>query len=297
MKKYSIIIGILIAAFCLLSISATPGYAYIVYPDDEYWGPDARTTENDGTEDDSNAGTVEISAAEPRSGNASLKLTVGGDNNPMDDWAFYTRTADENGWGLLSEVTALSFDWFRATDTDEEYLDYDPWNLQTPVLRLLIYDGGTYSELVWEQYYTDINYYDADYEMQVGEWVTEDLMEQYFWQYISSSDTEDTGYVTSDGLVLEDFGNDTLMAMNLYDWLLSGFFSTDAIVYGISVGVGSAWPGDYLGYLDNIYLAFGDKIVLDDNFELPIPEPSTILLLMAAMGATLVAGRRRRLKE
>lgn len=294
MKKYSFIIGTLFAAFCLLSIAATPGHAYIVYPDDPYWGPDDRTA----AENPTNAGTAGISAENPRSGNASLKLTIGGDNDPLDDWAFYTRTAEDGGsWGKLSEISALSFDWFRATETDSEYEWYDPWNLQTPVLRLLIYDDGVFSELVWERYYTD-----SSAPLIIGDWVTEDIIDgsndQNFWRHIFVEDGEDL-YTDIDGndvveSVFFDITNPlTLMAETTDVW--TSLFSdyADAVVYGLSVGVGSSWPGEYLGYVDNIHLAFGEKIILDDNFELPVPEPSTLLLLGIGMAA-LLAGRRRR---
>lgn len=301
MKKYSIIIGTLFVAICLLSIAAKPGHAYIVYPDDIYWGPDERTTAGDNTEDDTNAGTVKISDENPWSGNASLRLTVGSSEATVeenkDDWAFYTRTAEsDSGWGLLSDVSALTFDWYRATETDSEYLSYDPWNLQTPVIRMLIQDGDQKSELVWEQYYTD----STSYGMQIGEWVTEDLIDQNFWRYSSA-----TGYTTSSGEDMQNFGNNTLLADAISDWADSSWilglddnitkllYSENAFVYGLSVGVGSAWPGEYLAYVDNIYLAFGEKIVLDDNFELPVPEPSTMILLGVGL-ATLIAGRRQR---
>jgi len=299
-KKYHFTIGVLFAVFCLLSVTATPGQAYTVYPNDPYWGPDDRTA----TDNDSNAGTAGISDENPRSGNASLKLTIGGDKNPYDDWAFYTRTTENtNEWGLLSDVSALSFDWFRATETDPGYLDYDPWNLQTPVIRLLIQDGDTKSELVWEQYYTDILDFDQDYKMQVGEWVTEDLIQQNFWRY-----SDNSGYTISTGKDMQNFGTNTLLADTISDWASGGwaagldsdvskiFYSDSAFVYGLSVGAGSSWPGDYLGYVDNIYLAFNGNVVLDDNFELPVPEPSTWLLLGTGI-ATLLAGRRRRARR
>lgn len=295
MKKCSITIGILFATFCLLLIAAAPGYAYNVYPDDPYWGPDERTA----GENESNAGTVEISDEQPRDGNASLKLSLGGSENwedDLDDWAFYTITADDDdGWGLLSDITALSFDWYVDSIDTSNVDDNDPFNYQTPVLRLLIKDGDTITELIWEQYYTDGNA-----TLTMGEWVTEDLVsedlvDQYFWQYISSAaDGDKTGYVTESGDILEDFTGLALMDETIESWSLSDFFSENAIVYGLSIGVGSYWKGAYLAYVDNIYLAFGNEVVLDDNFELPVPEPSTLLLLAAGMAIILLAGRRRR---
>lgn len=116
-------------------------------------------------------GGAVISGENPRKGNTpqspgngSLALSINGVNTSngdyyLGDWAFYSRYADNQsaGWGLLSDINAISFDWYRDSlgGITDKY--GAPWLAQTPVLRLLIKDGDTISELVWEKYYTDPN--------------------------------------------------------------------------------------------------------------------------------------------
>ena len=246
-----------------------PNYWRLVYPDDPYWRLETRGSGGNGI----------ISADNPRSGNASLKLTTGGN---LEDWAFYSRYANPSdplsgSWGLLSDITDLAFDWYRETGTDAAYVPYDPWNLQTPVLRLLVRDqvgdSASYSELVWERYYTEPN------AIPIGQWVEQDLSSENFWRYIKYE-----GYTVDNGANKDPFGTDVLIAVSLASWASQPGawalpYSADAVVYGLSVGVGSNWPGPYTGFVDNIFLAFGDEAAIRDNFEVPVPEPATFLLL------------------
>ena len=64
------------------------------------------------------------------------------------------RNAGQGGFGLLSAMDCLAFDWFRetlVTPTDA------PWSAQTPVLRLYVWDPNTNTEnqLVWEAFYNN----------------------------------------------------------------------------------------------------------------------------------------------
>jgi len=278
----------LIAGFIavVLSFFATSVGATIIYPNDLRWSVDRRV-----------GGNASITAENPRSGNefvesglvgnASLALTTTGD---LYDWAFYARSLDNTGRGLLSYINALSFDWFRKTAQDIN-LSGDPWNVQTPVLRLLINDRGIISELVWERYYTDSN----PASMTIGAWVEQDLMNQNFWQHIFN-----VGYRLNTGNIQPEYDHKIpLMAIQTSSWALSDYYTDAATVYGLSVGVGSNWPYPYSGFADNIFLSFDNSngIVISDNFELPapVPEPSTLLLLISGM-AILTAGRRWSIK-
>jgi hypothetical protein len=289
-----------------LPVCAAP---YLVYPDDPFWNAELRNSK----------GTASISSENPRGyddgvtsfdGNASLKLTTSGIDT---DWAFYARYAGESAtssWGLLSELTALSFDWYRDkedTVVPSNLSINDPWLVQTPVLRLLIRDTinetieeetttRTYfSELVWERWYTD---YDVN-TMIIDTWVSQNLINQNFWHHTITVE----GYTLENGESVDPYLHDRLlMASPTGEWALNKNidypYSESAVIYGLSVGVGSTWLYPYTGFVDNVYLAFnGNDPVLNDNFELrPIPEPATLILLgsgIAAMGI----GRKRRPKS
>jgi len=296
----------------------------LVYPGDPYWKADTRAGGQLEINDDNPRGNTSASLE----GNASLALYVTtpddpktkGVNESFDDWAFYVRNSktamnadwtyyDSAGysistdysWGLLSEINEISFDWFRETAINESYKNYDPWNLQTPVLRLLIGDktgnGITFSELVWEMYYTPGDYITSDYkiDMPIGSWVSQDLEGQNFWRHNFYGDTY--SYLNGTTIVDEDFSvapyGTTLSAWN-------NNYGYDAYVFGLSVGVGSVWPGEYTGYVDNILLSFNNGKGIYDNFELgspaPVPEPVTLLLFGSGMGI-MAAGRRWRKKK
>jgi hypothetical protein len=216
-------------------------------------------------------------------------------SGPKDDWTFFVRLAeDKDGWGLLSEITKFSFEWYRETGKviNTEWDENHPWNIQTPVLRLFIKDTineTTYfSELVWERWYTDNSPLNDN---EIGNWISQDLMSQNFWHHTITNE----GYTLEDGTSVAPYEHyDPLLALSTSDWAgntsITYPYSLDhAVVYGISVGLGSQWLGPYTGYVDNIVLAFGDNpYSVNDNFELPVPEPGTLLLLgsgMALLGA------------
>ncbi|MBV6520069.1 MAG: hypothetical protein MNPFHGCM_00174 [Gemmatimonadaceae bacterium] len=241
-------------------------------------------------------GTVAITGMNPRSGNGSLELTTSGNPN---DWAFFNLfsgdPATTQGWGKLSEISHLQFDWWRSSDSNGG----DPvWEAQSPVLRLYVRSGDpanpVFSEIVWERWYNLTSPTPRD------QWITEDVTNQMFWRYVSGA-----GYTIDDcsnppditpGIPLktetpQDWGN----GQNCY-------LPMDAVVYGIGVGVGSSWPLPYHAFIDNVQLSFNGREVVNDNFEfdpLVAPEPATLALLatgLAGLGGGAAARRRRRSK-
>jgi hypothetical protein len=274
------------AIICLSLCMVTTVHATnIIYPDNTIWQLDERNNI---------IGDPVISDAHPRSGNASLALTTTGS---LYDWAFYTRYAGDpktSSWGLLSDVSALSFDWYRqAMPIKTEYQSDVPWLAQTPVLRLLVRDGADTSELVWEKYYSDSS------PAIMNTWSTEDLadgIDDNLWRHVDG-----IGYTIGDGTNKDPFFPDPLLAINVSSW--NDYYTENAVVYGLSVGVGSNWPDVYSGAVDNIFLSFKNNIpdigitittAVNDNFELPIPEPATLLLFGSGIGILAVSRKWRR---
>src|SRR4051812_10674270 len=83
-------------------------------------------------------GFAQITGNNPRNGNGSLELGVSGDPN---DWGFFNLFSnDPFGFGQLSALSQVSFDWYRVGMPPVG----DPvWQVQTPALRLNVRSGPT----------------------------------------------------------------------------------------------------------------------------------------------------------
>lgn len=293
--------GVLVAALLggaagpLAATSATCGprdTPNLVYPGDPRWAVDKNVYPAE-----LNLATVAITGTNPRSGNGSLELTTSGS---LFDWAFFKRVADDP-WSLLSEINCLTFDWWRDSYTlpnpAPPELTAETWQEQTPVLRLLVRDLKddqlVLSHLVWERWYNTRSTLEPT---ETDQWHFENLTGQQFWRHFDGGLT-----YTNAGCVNSNFdGSDALQTYDIGDWV-AHCYSSSARVYGVMIGVGSMWPGDYHAFLDNVQLGFTGQpdFTVEDNFELPAtvaPEPASFVLLGSGLLALAGAGflRRRR---
>ncbi len=295
-----------VAALAALALAAGAAAAQTpVYPGDPAWFADQRA-----------GGAAAITGSAPRSGNGSLELSVAGGST---DWAFWLTRVDDptsGSWGRLADVATLGFDWRRAGAESATEPDA-PWRAQTPVLRLHLREDGVdgapvFSELIWERWYS------SPAPAVRDTWTTEDLIggdATLLWRVygaavpgttVGPGPTGRTYPATDCSAGIIDPAKPLLVG-SVADWAGTALCmgSPDAVVWGLSIGVGSNWPLAYTGFVDDVTLAFGvggDPLAtpvtaVSANFELPaqnvVPEPHAVLLLGGGLVALGALSRRR----
>jgi hypothetical protein len=244
-----------------------------------------------------NLGAVGITANNPQSGNGSLELSTTGS---LFDWAFFKRIADGNGaFGLLGGINCVSMDWYRNPYTLPESppanLTAETWQEQTPVLRLLVRDQQVLSQLVWEGWYNSRTTVSPTVN---GQWNFENMTGQQFWRHYEGGLQYDNGGCSS-----ASFVNSSMLQTYDLDGWVTNCYSASAEVYGVMIGLGSYWPGEYNAFLDNVQLGFNGQegFAIEDNFEFDgpttaTPEPASMILMatgLAGLGAMTMLRKRR----
>jgi len=229
-------------------------------------------------------GTAMVTSTNPRYGfgdvgEGSLQLRSTGD---MNDWVFAYRYADTN-YGMLSQLTSLSFDWFRVSSQDwnAEQVNginlYD-WKYKSPAFRVFFSDN---TEIVWESYFNrpinnDVSYIDT--------WQTSQLLNGNFWYRNGSGYSLNTSPCFTNQLPIWG-GN--VAAITISD-IVNCY--GDKTIIGVGVGLGSQWPYQYEGFIDNVKVSSNNVQVLNTNFDnsKTIPEPTTPDLMI--IGAFVLGG-------
>lgn len=246
--------ALLFAATAAMITMVSPASAETVIVNDVSGLP---TTTSFGTlpGENRNGGTAIVSDTAPRSGDGSLEMR--GDRTRTQVGIQY---APATNLGALADVAGLTFDWRVAADSTNPYnVDY------TPALRLLIQDGATRKELIWE------GAYNGAYGSTMRDtWYTSSVSDRF---YI-------TGGSVNEGQTIATWAN-----------LLTG-----ATVSGFSVGVGSGATIGYHAFADNVTLATRAGSTTY-NFEVAaVPEPATWAMMLGGFGLAGAAMRRRNSK-
>ena len=223
--------------------------------------------------DNSADSSAQITNAAARSGNGSLELK--GNTTRVQtgyQYSLFTTKID-----ALSAINGLTFDWQVAADSTNQSM--------TPALRLLIQNGSTRSQLIWEGAYNPsaLGTNGTAATNPTGEWYSTSTTD-LFWQNVTGAGDTLNG---SGGYVLK----------TLADWI-SGYGS-GAYVSAISVGNGSGSGTGYHAFVDNVTLYGTNGTSRSYNFETasaPVPEPATWAMMIAGFGLVGGAMRRRSTK-
>lgn len=194
-------------------------------------------------------GTAAVTSTVAQSGNGSLEMRGDRTRTQLGIQFVAART----DLGALANVTGLTFDWRIAGDSTNG-LNPD----LTPALRLLIQDGATRKELIWEGAYNGV----YGPQTVADTWYSSTINDKF---YI-------TGGSVNDGQTIAQWASQL----------------TGARVSGFSVGVGSGFTAGYHAFADNVtYSTEAGSTTY--NFEVAtgmgaVPEPATWAMMLLGFG-------------
>lgn len=240
-------------------------------------------------------GNATVTGANPRYGfgdvgKGSLQMHTTG---KMEDWVFAYRYADTN-WGMLSNITSLSFDWFRSSnpnwdaDATKDGIQLYDWKYKSPAFRVFFDDN---TEIVWESYFNrpidnDLSYVDS--------WQTSQMINGNFWYRNEAGYSLSANPCSTNELPVWGGGVQALTISQIVSCY------GDKQVMGVGVGLGSQWPYQYKGFVDNVIVESNGTQVLNTNFDkgsIPVttvPEPSTYgMMLVGLVGIGMLTRRKR----
>lgn len=198
-------------------------------------------------------GTVAIDATYPRTGVGSLHFTQQASADKAD-FEIYNLS----GFGRLADLSDLRFDVYRNSSSSV-------MSHFAPALRLVVVDPHTNqtSLLIWEYVYN------VGAVVPTDSWNTFSIRDGNFWMRAFGSPS----------CTVENY------TVTLNQWLSGGpIFSCcgctpntvgpDAIIIGLSIGVGSGWNGTFDGAVDNASWTL-NGVTTTWNFETEQATPTT----------------------
>ena len=251
----------LVAGLALALAGAAGATLVTVVPGDTSWSNPAGENRN--------GGSSAISAANPRSGDGSLEL-FGDRTRFIGLGNFYDPNSN---LGLLGNLSQLAFEWCIALNSISALSpDY------TPALRLHVWDNGVRSELIWE------GAYNGTYgNTTKGQWYATGASGRFHRWVNGVGDTK---------------LNSALLNQSLSSWISPTWYSANAYVSAVSIGVGSSAGSGYHAFADNVTLGWIGGAVSTFNFEMTQPRPvpdaaATVALLGVALLVIALIARRR----
>lgn len=245
----AIVVTLLLAAMPVVALAATT----VVTPADVSTDPGSWHPAN---ERSGGASAITEAMPDAHGGNGSLEQSLPATGSPSPKTDFQIFSADtrtdygvglnaDTGFGLLSDISALSFDWYRdAASTAAPHL--------TPSFRVIVWDpaagtNGSSYLLIWEGAYN--GYSTSNGPVPTDQWVNENIVAGNFWrvpQYVDG---------TWQGISACNTGPNTCYFFDrgLDEWGLSA----STVVIGLEIGLGSGWNGTYHSFADDVTLGFG----------------------------------------
>jgi hypothetical protein len=223
MKYFTL--GTVLALVALAGVlTSTTSYASLVFNQTVIVLPGDPSWANPPSEN-SGGGSSAITSNAPRSGNGSLEMY--GDRTRF--FGLGNPYSPTSNLGLLSDLEDFRFDWMVATNSAGSGAGANP--AYSPALRIHIWDGSQRSELIWE------NAYNGPTAVTKGTWYSSGS-DDNFWQFVSG------------------VGATLIYNRSIDDW--KSYYSPNAYISAVSVGVGSSAGSGYHAFADNIVLDFGN---------------------------------------
>ena len=228
-----------------------------------------------------NNGHVGVNTNLPQNGNGSVWFN--GTQGPVVDSSkadieFYNVVAGNlTAMGTLGNVDTLAYDWYKSSGSAAT---------QHASLRLLVDGDGNLATtndrgaLVYERAYQ------ADPSVPTDQWVSDNLISANLWQTWFGNGNFDTAGNFQPLSVWGSPSGFTPSGGGLH-------LDANSVIYGLSSGIGSGWD-TYVGAVDDITLGFTGFASTTSNFEVVVPEPSSIALATFGLVGLAARGWRRK---